>query len=273
MNHGEVEVMEESPVMEEGMTGAFQSMDLGVDDSDKKKEVLMDRYPVPNYPPLPSSKGQVAEEWLYHMRRNMQEIIPGLFLGPYACASRAKLDEMKEAGLTHVVVVRQFMERNLIRANHPDHFKYLIVEIMATLKVSSRISKLSTRLSTSVYPNGGKALVHGSTGNSRSAALVLAYIMSKFGVSLNEASSLVKSKRYSIRVNNGFMDQLREYEPIYRALHSVPDKDCDTRTMKRKLYLDDDDAHPSPSSSYQFGAVPLEETSSFPEGGESPFKI
>lgn len=53
-----------------------------------------------------------------------------LFLpGPYASATRAKLEEMKAAGLTHIVCVRQSLEKNLIRPNHPDHFKYLVVEI------------------------------------------------------------------------------------------------------------------------------------------------
>ncbi|ODM88609.1 Serine/threonine/tyrosine-interacting protein B [Orchesella cincta] len=78
---------------------------------------------------------------------------------------------------------------------------------IATLKGIIRHFKTVNAFIDECLSNGGKALVHGSTGNSRSAALVLAYIMSKFGVSLNEASSLVKSKRYSIRVNNGFMAQ------------------------------------------------------------------
>jgi serine/threonine/tyrosine-interacting protein len=50
-------------------------------------------------------------------------------LGPYAAATRAKLGDMKAAGITHVVCVREYLERNLIRPNHPEHFKYLVVEV------------------------------------------------------------------------------------------------------------------------------------------------
>lgn len=55
--------------------------------------------------------------------------------GPYASATRAKLEEMKAAALTHIVCVRQSLEKNLIRPNHPEHFKYLVVEIAGKVSI------------------------------------------------------------------------------------------------------------------------------------------
>ena len=53
--------------------------------------------------------------------------------GPYACATRAALGQMKTIGFTHVVCVREVMERQFIRTNHPEHFKYLVVELSGNI--------------------------------------------------------------------------------------------------------------------------------------------
>lgn len=55
-----------------------------------------------------------------------QEVVPGLFLGPYSAASRSKLDSLLEHGITHIVCVRQDIEANFIKPNFPDKFKYAI---------------------------------------------------------------------------------------------------------------------------------------------------
>jgi len=44
----------------------------------------------------------------------------------------------------------------------------------------------------------------------------------RYGVTTKEAFSYVQSKRFCCNPNEGFMAQLREYEPIYRANHEVP---------------------------------------------------
>uniref|UniRef100_A0A2I3BRP4 Serine/threonine/tyrosine interaction protein n=1 Tax=Mus musculus TaxID=10090 RepID=A0A2I3BRP4_MOUSE len=42
------------------------------------------------FPSLPQCKDD-AEEWTYPMRREMQEVLPGLFLGPYSSAMKSKI--------------------------------------------------------------------------------------------------------------------------------------------------------------------------------------
>ncbi|CAL8120235.1 unnamed protein product [Orchesella dallaii] len=236
------EEMEDCPILEGIDFGMPSPLVLG---ADRKVLVKKERYVEPDYPRLPS-EGNL--EWQYTMRRTMQEIIPGLFLGPYASATRAKQEEMKAAGLTHIVCVRQNLERNLIRPNHPDHFKYLVVEIAdsATENIIPHFKVVNSFLDESLS-GGGKVLVHGNAGISRSAALVIAYIMSKFGVTLKEAFSFVQSKRFCCNPNEGFMAQLREYEPIYRALHTVPlplpGVNPNRASMKRGLDPEDAEAN------------------------------
>ncbi|WAR19456.1 STYX-like protein [Mya arenaria] len=71
-------------------------------------------------------------DWSYGMRREMQEIVPGLFLGPYAAAMKSKKCDLQNRGITHIVCIRQNIEANFIRANFPDTFKYLILDIADT---------------------------------------------------------------------------------------------------------------------------------------------
>uniref|UniRef100_A0A674HIV3 Serine/threonine/tyrosine interacting protein n=1 Tax=Taeniopygia guttata TaxID=59729 RepID=A0A674HIV3_TAEGU len=65
--------------------------------------------------------------------------------------------------------------------------------------------------------SGGKVLVHGNAGISRSAALVIAYIMETFGVKYRDAFTYVQERRFCINPNAGFVHQLQEYEAIYLA--------------------------------------------------------
>ena len=62
-------------------------------------------------------------QWTYNCRRTMQEILPGLHLGPYAAAKKTQLDFLKGHGITHIVCVRQDNEKNIIKPNFEQHFK------------------------------------------------------------------------------------------------------------------------------------------------------
>ena len=69
--------------------------------------------------------------------------------------------------------------------------------------------------------NGGgySCLVHCAAGVSRSATIVLAYIMRKLRVSLSEALTLLRADRPCVQPNLGFMFQLR----VYQFKLSIPD--------------------------------------------------
>lgn len=78
----------------------------------------------PEFPQIPSV--QESNEWTYIMRRTAQEIIPGLYLGPYSAATKSKLDILLQLGITHVVCVRQDIEAHMIRLNFEDQFYSLV---------------------------------------------------------------------------------------------------------------------------------------------------
>lgn len=57
---------------------------------------------------------------------------------------------------------------------------------------------------------GGVVLVHCNAGVSRSASVIIAYLIMKKGMSFDEAFKLVKDKRPAIQPNSGFLEQLRK---------------------------------------------------------------
>ncbi|XP_076252814.1 serine/threonine/tyrosine-interacting protein-like [Rhynchophorus ferrugineus] len=161
--------------------------------------------------------------WEYFCNASMQEIVPGVFLGPYSAAQMHCLANLREKGIRYIICVRQDVEAHFIRPQINDpSFTYLTLDIadQVTENIIRFFPKVRTFIDEALSKNF-KVLVHGNSGNSRSATLVLAYIMEKFGLGLSEALDFVKTKRASVNPNEGFCAQLSEYEPIYKARQTL----------------------------------------------------
>jgi len=159
------------------------------------------------------------DEWTYTMRREMQEIVPGLYLGPYAAAGKKNFSRLETAGVTHVVCVRQEIERNFIKPNFEPQLKYLVITLADSCieAIIPKIKETKEFIDKSLAA-GGKVLVHCNDGMSRSASLVIAYIMQTYGMDFRSALHYVQQRRFCVQPNDGFEQQLKEFEPIYRAL-------------------------------------------------------
>ncbi|OQV13404.1 hypothetical protein BV898_12356 [Hypsibius exemplaris] len=68
---------------------------------------------------------------------------------------------------------------------------------------------------------GGRVLVHCLMGVSRSASVVLAYLVKYRGMSLEEAHELVRRQRPMISPNRGFWEQLSLFEKEFRRKNSI----------------------------------------------------
>ncbi|KAL4656250.1 serine/threonine/tyrosine-interacting protein [Arapaima gigas] len=160
----------------------------------------------------------VFQDWSYPMRREMQEIIPGLFLGPYSAAMKSKLPTLEKHGITHIICVRQDIEANFIKPNFPLKFRYLVLDIADNpMENIIRYFPVTKEFVDGSLQTGGKVLIHGNAGISRSAALVIAYLMETFGIKYREAFTYVQERRFCINPNVGFVHQMQEYEAIYQA--------------------------------------------------------
>ncbi|XP_062904986.1 serine/threonine/tyrosine-interacting protein isoform X2 [Mobula hypostoma] len=152
------------------------------------------------FPALPSSR-EDAGDWMYPMRRAMQEILPGLYLGPYSAAMKSKLPILEENGITHIICVRQDIEANFIKANFQEKFRYLILDIADNpVENIIRYFPVTKEFIDGCLKNGGKVLLHGNAGISR-----------------RDAFTYVQERRFCINPNAGFVHQLQEYEAIYLA--------------------------------------------------------
>lgn len=60
---------------------------------------------------------------------------------------------------------------------------------------------------------GGCVLVHCNAGVSRAASIVIAYVMYKKNMTYTEALEMVKAQRPVVRPNDGFAEQLQNYQP------------------------------------------------------------
>ena len=59
---------------------------------------------------------------------------------------------------------------------------------------------------------GQSCLIHSLHGKSRSTAVLVAYLMKKYGWNLNKCLELVNSKKEGLEVRNNYLKQMQELE-------------------------------------------------------------
>lgn len=138
------------------------------------------------------------------------EIIPGLYLSNARAA--ADKNVLRHLNITHVLTIEAhrlpksiFENTNIstlfIRAYDTPQTNLLPYFPMANAFIGEGLQK-------------GNVLVHCHFGVSRSATLVIAYIMEKYDLTFEEAFNFVRQRRRFINPNPGFVAQLREYERL-----------------------------------------------------------
>ncbi len=137
----------------------------------------------------------------------INKITEKVYLG---CVEGAKDEEfLKKEGVTNILTC-------LNTAN--DHkvisLEQKIIEIVD--EDSASIKKYFKDAISYIENASGKVYVHCWAGVSRSATIVIAYLMWKNKLSFNEAYWSVKNKRNFISPNEGFVKQLKEFEIILK---------------------------------------------------------
>ena len=108
------------------------------------------------------------------------------------------MDELKVAA-----VVRVGKE---LKSNFPNDFEYLEIGIWDESDVDIRqyFSAAFAFIDKIIQDEGKRVLVHCAMGVSRSATIVIAYLMHKERISLMDAFRKVKDRRPCIEPNRGF---------------------------------------------------------------------
>ncbi|KAF7768091.1 hypothetical protein Agabi119p4_7334 [Agaricus bisporus var. burnettii] len=181
-------------------------------------------------------------EWKYEMRRECQEILPGLLLGPFAASK--SLETLKSLSVTHIVCIRDAKEAFSVRPRFPEDFKYMVLDVEDNEEQNLiRVFPPAKQFIDDAIASGGRVLVHCNGGISLSPAFVVMFVMQHYQLSWEEGLHMVQNRRYCISPNGGFLTQLKEYEAIYRANFAVqafPNKQRSVPRRKREHEEDED---------------------------------
>ncbi|KAI9306680.1 protein-tyrosine phosphatase-like protein [Cunninghamella echinulata] len=162
------------------------------------------------------------DDWHYEMRREMQEILPGLYLGPLSvCRDK---DYLRNFGITHILCILDTNELNLFKRTleMTTNFNSHIIQI-ADNQYQLLISHfpIGNKFIKQALDQGGKVLVCCNGGMSRSPCFAIAYIMETFQMDAREAYHFVQSKRLCINPNDSFKSQLRVVIIIIRKYRII----------------------------------------------------
>ncbi|KAL6189352.1 hypothetical protein ACLB2K_040741 [Fragaria x ananassa] len=136
------------------------------------------------------------------------QIEEGLFLGSVGAANNK--EELKNLNVTHILTVADSLP-----PKYPNDFVYKVVEVedRRTTDLQQHFDECFDYIE-EAKTSGGGVLVHCFSGKSRSATIVLSYLMKKHRMSLSEALKHVQSKRREADPNLGFKKQLLELETV-----------------------------------------------------------
>lgn len=136
----------------------------------------------------------------------LDQINEKIFLSDAKSAGSKELLEKHK--ITHILVVGQLLE-----IKYPTSYKYHYIPIIdsPTQKITPYFQEAYDFID-----EGERVLVHCAAGMSRSASMVIAYLMLKNCWEFRRSYEYVKKRRPIVRPNPGFVAQLRELENSLR---------------------------------------------------------
>ncbi|THH11641.1 hypothetical protein EW145_g516 [Phellinidium pouzarii] len=117
-------------------------------------------------------QGPSEVEWRYEMRRECQEILPNLLLGPFQASK--SLETLTSNRISHIVCIRDVKEAFSVRPRFPERFKYLVLDVEDNEEQNLiRLFPDAKQFIDTAISSGGRVLVHCNGGISLSPAFVV----------------------------------------------------------------------------------------------------
>jgi serine/threonine/tyrosine-interacting protein len=189
-----------------------------------------------------------VKEWKYESRRQAQPILAFLYLGPSGAAKN--IVALREEGITMLLVIRDTRSAmsgllsgekvanqlgidhatvdvdgnaELIHSGFPNAISIINNHLVSKYR---QYANLHPSLDTNFSPAGkpttwGKVLVFCESGNERSAAVAVAYLMAVYDLDMVRAIQFVQAQRFCIAFDDNLKNLLLNYEQILEARRSV----------------------------------------------------
>jgi protein-tyrosine phosphatase len=163
-------------------------------------------------------------------------IEPSLIIDPYLYLGGIKsidVKVLKRLGITHVLTAAREIQLNT---------KELHSAKIATLHIPATDGKgynmleqfkLAFEFIDKAKHAKGKVIIHCARGISRSATLVIAYLMYRYNMRLKKAYNYVKSCRPKILPNRLFMLQLKQFEYELYSMHHKQQQQQQQQSQKK----------------------------------------
>jgi len=162
---------------------------------------------------------------------NADEIVKGLYIGDQQAA--ATKEQLIKHNITHVVCV--IGGQPLFK-----EIKYLIFDAFDSGEqdLISKFPQTNEFISEGIASGG--VIVHCQRGISRSATVVIAYIMSQLNYSFYDAADYVCERRPIVCPNLGFIKQLQLYEKMKFNLNGTSESHTQYQKLKKRSLLVDE---------------------------------
>ena len=138
----------------------------------------------------------------------MNKITDNIWLGDYE--SSIHVENLKKEGIKKVLTILEYRPPNY---KEEDNIKQKVISV-ADNPIENIIKYFGECIN--FIDGEEKVLVHCMAGASRSASVVIAYLMWKEKKSFKEALDFVTKKRSCVFPNDGFKDQLKMFEKLLK---------------------------------------------------------
>ncbi|XP_069121339.1 dual specificity protein phosphatase 12-like [Argopecten irradians] len=162
---------------------------------------------------------------------DINEVIKNLYLGSWTAAK--DIIRLKAKGITHILTVNN----SPLPKSVSEQFKYKFIHGF-DLEFTDLLNYFEECIK--FIDEGiryGSVLVHCLAGCSRSATMVIAYLMKKKEMSYGEALGFVRKCRSIVHPNEGFKDQLLLYEEMENKIDTTNERFRRYRLKKLALKI------------------------------------
>lgn len=174
--------------------------------------------------------------WAYEMRREAQQILPFLYLGPTNAARDTAF--LQRAGITKVVAVRdsRLADARLLVVEHIAKQLGIVSECIDVTGLGGLLHALPLSVQSinqhmlhdvptdSDGISTGKVLVFCETGNVRAPPVVAAYLMSMYGMELVDTLRVLSNRRFCISLDEDAKHMLLSFADLLNARTDVAEQ-------------------------------------------------